>query len=508
MINRIKKAAGAESLGQLINIVSLLLLTPLFVKSWDSQYYGEWLVVSAFVSTFTLLEMGLQTFVINELTKYYTTQKYNEYNLMLSNTLKLFLFIGVFGLLVFIIFLSTISLKDILNIVSLSDNYFFILFILLAMQIFFNFTYGLIVSLYKTFMQYYITFYLDNFRRIIFLLSAIVILTNGGGMIEIAIAQLVTFILVFIYAIYDIHRKHPELRFLSNESSLLKGLAYFKESSYFLLIRLSTALSVQGSVLLVSFFLTPIIVVQFTIFRTLANIIRQVIGIVDKLFWTEITVVYAKKDTQMLENIFEILNRLTWFISGSFLLILYFYGKEYIQIWMGESYEFDITIFFIILIQLFFQVLWLPSSIFLAATNNHKQLSLVYFITAFMAIVLAIVLESLNIDYLNKYGIFIGFVSAEIILPMWYIPRLTAKLLNIDVYRNFLIPLLRIVLFYMFMFFLLKNTLFFHENIFYTIFNSIIHVVIIIVFGILSLLSKQEKRRLYNEVFNYTKSDS
>src|SRR5439155_18084622 len=67
MLRRITKVASALAAGNVAYILSQLLLPPAFIAAYGINGYGEWLALTAAASWTQMLDCGLQTFIINEL---------------------------------------------------------------------------------------------------------------------------------------------------------------------------------------------------------------------------------------------------------------------------------------------------------------------------------------------------------------------------------------------------------------------------------------------------------
>ena len=68
IVSRALKSIGADALGQFLNVLTKLLLVPIFLKFWGSELYGEWLILFAWCSWFTIADLGGQLFFANKLT--------------------------------------------------------------------------------------------------------------------------------------------------------------------------------------------------------------------------------------------------------------------------------------------------------------------------------------------------------------------------------------------------------------------------------------------------------
>src|SRR5215211_9147349 len=89
--HRFLKGLGANSVGQIINLATRVLLPPLFLGAWGADVYGEWLVLSSFVAYLSLTDIGGQTYIINRLTQAYAQQDFSLFRRVLHTGLAIFL---------------------------------------------------------------------------------------------------------------------------------------------------------------------------------------------------------------------------------------------------------------------------------------------------------------------------------------------------------------------------------------------------------------------------------
>src|SRR5437870_22675 len=73
-----------------------LLLTPYILTRLNVQEFGTWIVLSIFITSFNLLDLGLGSSFVKHIAEYYTHQDFNRINRVLFSG---FVFYGLFGVL-------------------------------------------------------------------------------------------------------------------------------------------------------------------------------------------------------------------------------------------------------------------------------------------------------------------------------------------------------------------------------------------------------------------------
>lgn len=103
LIIRIKRNFTANSIGFLINMFLTLILVPVFLNNWGSEFYGEWLLLTSIVSYLSLSDLGFNTVTSNQFGIAYSSGDIKMCQNLIYNNL---IVIGV--LTIFIFFLARI----------------------------------------------------------------------------------------------------------------------------------------------------------------------------------------------------------------------------------------------------------------------------------------------------------------------------------------------------------------------------------------------------------------
>src|SRR5215203_3943853 len=147
--HRFLKGLGASSIGQVINLATKVLLPPLFLRAWGADVYGEWLVLSSFVTYLSLTDMGGQYYIVNRLTQAYAQQDLSLFRRVLHTGLAIFLLMPT---AVFLLFTSAILIvppQSILPIQKTDHQIVFWVLAILAFQFVFSLPEGVLLGIYR-----------------------------------------------------------------------------------------------------------------------------------------------------------------------------------------------------------------------------------------------------------------------------------------------------------------------------------------------------------------------
>src|SRR3954447_22604054 len=88
---RIAKTGTTLMSGQGVNLITQLVLPPIFLRKYGVSIYGEWLTLSATVIYLSTLNFGLQTFANNQVAIHYNRGEVEQAHVVQSTTLLLLL---------------------------------------------------------------------------------------------------------------------------------------------------------------------------------------------------------------------------------------------------------------------------------------------------------------------------------------------------------------------------------------------------------------------------------
>jgi O-antigen/teichoic acid export membrane protein len=421
MLKRLFKGIGANFLGQIINIASRILLVPLFLLAWGADIYGEWLLLSSMVAYLALTDMGGAVYIGNRMTQAFAHRDTQLFRKILHTGLLLFI---VIPLVVFSIFIAVIFFfnpASFLNISLTSHRTIILVLTLLAFQFVLSLPQGILLRVYFASEMLPRGVMLANLMQLLSLIFVAGGLWLGGGMIAIALLQIIPYMLIAALALYDLNRKFPQFKILSlQEADVTFGMSFIKPSLHFFLIQLNQAFSVQGMVIIVGMVLGPIQVVLFSTMRTIINLIRSLFEQISHAAWPEMTRLDAQDDIDKFLILFRLILRSTLIASIFFIILFHFYGGFIYHAWLRKTVPFQQPVMDLFLIYMGQFIFWLTCSHPLQATNRHQTLSRMLVVSSLITIALAY----WGGQRLGLPGIVLGMIIGDLVLPLWFVPYL------------------------------------------------------------------------------------
>src|SRR5690349_17466893 len=82
---RVTLGALANLLSQVLNTGGQLLVVPVLLAGWGRQLYGEWLALSAAAASLAVLDLGMQSYVVNRLNQCHALDAREDYARILQS---------------------------------------------------------------------------------------------------------------------------------------------------------------------------------------------------------------------------------------------------------------------------------------------------------------------------------------------------------------------------------------------------------------------------------------
>lgn len=416
MRERIIRTFGADALGQLLNIGIRLLLVPLFLSTWGAESYGEWLILTALAAWFSLGDFGAQLYFINRLTEDWVSGRKEVFQRVYSTGLFLFLVFSSLLLGLAVLLLSAIPDTIWLYFNTIDNDLAFKILLLMALRFSVSLPVGLLLGLYRAIGLQATSVMYANFILIIQFLFTILALLNNGGMLLLACLEVLPLVILIPILVCDLRKRMPSefrlIGFSKVDRSII--ITAISPSFNFLALQLSTALTIQGSILVFAKTLGPIEVATFSSMRIVANVMSRFIGLISNASWPEITRLASLNDNQRLSKLFRIVLIIILFFGLGYLVLIVNFGETIFRWWLSGNLPYDSAAMFLLGVQVVLSLILTWGGNLLMATNRHEGYSRWYILFNSISL-LSAYLGSL------KYGMLGGIIS---LFAVQYFPML------------------------------------------------------------------------------------
>lgn len=410
-------ATLANWTGTLANFVLAFLATPIIVYSFGDVRYGIWSLVMSFTAYYGLLDFGISTSLIKYYSEYIAKNDEQSATKIINAAFFLYLLISL--LLVIAVSALNIFVGTIFNIPPelLTETKFLVCItgIVFGIELIGNTFRAVITSLRK--------FVLRNFLNIVFslvrIISLVTILKLGYGLVTagwvilgICIIRNTTYALIAF-------KLSPFLKISYTFIDPLTIRASASFTFYNFLGKVSNRILERSDLILVAMFFDMQITACYSIAEALVRYSQMIPKGVRGIILPFSSKLNAQNDKEELKKMALILPKYTISFFLGIWLGMFFFGREFIELWMGPGYELSHSIAIILLLS---KTIFMSQNILvhiLAGMGFNRYFG----ILAVIELAIKICLSILLIEQFGIYGIALGSLFTFAITSLILVPN-------------------------------------------------------------------------------------
>lgn len=293
-----------------VNLITKLLLPPIFLLRYGTTLYGEWIALSGAVAYLGTLNFGIQTYVTQDLTVRYQQNDLVRYHVRQSTSLRVLLgILGTAAIVCLVVF--ALPVQNWLRL-TLSQRVTDLTLYLLALQVLLGVLFGYFTGMFMVLSRAHIGVLWVNGLRL-----TLVVVVSTGAWVRLSFPALASlqagvYLLGIALVLLHIYRAAPEIfpRISLWDRSAVGSI--LRPSSYFGLISTSTFLSYEVPVLILQRETGPFVVVAFTVMRTIFSMCRQILNAPTQAMGAEITRLFGRGEWRELTAVYNYSERLVF----------------------------------------------------------------------------------------------------------------------------------------------------------------------------------------------------
>ena len=388
ILTRILKILAALLTSNVVNLITKLLLPPIFLFRYSTTLYGEWIALSGAVAYLSTLNFGIQTYVTQDLTVRYQRHELGRYHLQQSTSLRVLLgILGSAAAVCLVVF--ALPVEHWLRL-TLSHRDTSLTLYLLALQVLLGVLFGYFSGMYMVLSRAHTGVLWVNGLRL-----TMVVVTSAGAWMRfsfpmLAGMQAAVYLLGILMVLAHLRWVAPEIFPQIGLWDRSAVRAILGPSSYFGLISMSTFLSYEVPVLILQREAGPFVVVAFTVMRTIFSMCRQILNAPTQAMGPEITRLFGREEWPELTAVYTYSERLIFALIPVVNLGVLVISPVLLMLWLHKPNLFAV----------FPYVLMAAISMTLSAkehkfqfqfsTNTHEKLARIMFFSyismAFLAV--------------------------------------------------------------------------------------------------------------------------
>ncbi|MCY0966939.1 lipopolysaccharide biosynthesis protein [Parathalassolituus penaei] len=368
----LRSGIGANSYGQVVNIVIQLVSVPVFLFFWSAEEYGKWLLLVAIPSYLSMSDFGIANVVSNQMNMLSARGEWAAVNELFGGTLTLF----------FIILSAAFVLGG--GIFYFDDASYVVVYVL-CLNVILILSGNLIQAVFRCYDRYSSGVYWDVNSRLIEWVSSIVAVSVSKDFVVVALSMLFARVVWLVYAIVYLTKINGDIHFRFGRIGCISHL--IKDSIRFSLIPLSNGINIQGFSILVGSLLGPVYLVVFNSYRTISRMAIQMVSIVSHSAWPKFSRMYGAGGAGI-RDLYESLTAYIWVGVIALAICVFVFYYFFISYWTNGEVVFDPGLSAVFFIYSILGGGWHLSRILLISTNNHGKLALFMLLANAIALVI------------------------------------------------------------------------------------------------------------------------
>ncbi len=415
------KILQAKLINSVIKSILPIFLVPFYLNIWGSDSYAEWIYYYNLCAIFTLLDLGFNQFSITHLHLNRTKNSEDFQRLVGSCNASYFIYFFLYiCLVIFFYFFGVKFIKD----------FNFTLFFFLGSWYFFSLLNAYFVQMFRVFNEDHIgTYFAILYNIVLYGVTIVFLYFFSFDLIKVALLQLIIVNISSITTFYFLKKKHNKINYLF--FNLKETKIYLIKSSYYLLYKFSTYLSVNMPIILISIF-NQANILSFTLNRTLANIQGQFINLAHNSLVQNIT--NNSLNANLTKSFFIFSMNIMFAVSIMMSILTYLFYEFLLRTWLDYSQNFNIELIInyelikLILIYTVVYNLWKSATIFVTSVNKHETLAWIY--TIYSTILAFTVF--MTILFGNIYIMLKSMILLEVILLFYILKMVIQRILGVN----------------------------------------------------------------------------
>ncbi len=430
-MSQLKKGALLNYMSIVFTNVIGLLLTPLIIRKLGADEYGIYITIGALIGTISILDFGLNNTIIRFVAKYRAENDRKGEENFLATSFLIYIVLSILVVIAGVSFYNSIEtyfVKMNLEEIRIAKTIFAILIFNLAIKL----PGGSFLGICSGYEEFIFPKTIDIIKNISRSLVVVAILYYGGGAISIVIIDTVFNVVLIIITAYFVFSK-LKVRFKLYTFTLDFILTIFKYSVWVFMFSIVGVFQWKAGHWILGKISRPDALAVYGVGIVLGTYYGAFSFAISSVFLpraTQMTVGKASGEelTDMMIKIGRISLIMLLYILGGFILI----GKQFVFLWVGESYYDSWIIALIIMLGYTIPLVQFFGTSILEARNKLAFKAIIYFICLVLGTGVGFALAQTYGGIGMISGSVLGMVVAQIFLNFYYV-----KVIKLNILRFF-----------------------------------------------------------------------
>ncbi len=412
VLKRIVSGIGANSFGQVVNLLIQLVSAPVLIASWGFGAYSEWVVLSAIPTYLALSDLGVTTAASSKVVIWHERGRLRVARAVYSTSFAFLLLAGFSVLLLAVGSLAFFDLFSLLNLKSIrSGDGVLILSALTGYSLLCLLT-NMISIRYRAFKVLPLSSFIMNVIRMLEWSAALLCAYLTQSLVATSLMLLAVRLVGLVSKNLIANRLGITLRFNPSMIGKRAFVTLIKPSIASLAFPIGLALNVQGLIILLSVLLSPAHAAIFGLYRTISRVLVQFSTVVNQSLWPEISYAFSIGDNQLVRKMIRYALKFSLPIACVMGALVVVYGGTIFDVWSGRKDDYSSSIMLVLIIGALTHVAWQVYWVALMATASYASFAVVFML---VSIASSLAVFCLAQDY-GLLGVCYVLVATEVVL--------------------------------------------------------------------------------------------
>jgi len=489
---RLYKGIIVNYLHLLTALLSTIILTPVIIQFTGKLDYGVWVIFSSIFLYFVMFDLGLNIAVAKYTSEYNATNKSDKLNQLISSTLVLFCFLGIFALAICILISSFIVAS--LQIPESSVNYSIITFIIMSINVVLSIIGGIFGNIIYGFQRVdiwkgmAITQVVSNF------FFSIIFLNLDFGIVGLALAATISLIFLVSGYLLFLRKANYKIKIdykLFNFSILKEVMPYSLRS---FMLGITNRLINYTDYIVIGFIIGSSSVMIYEVTFKMVWMSTYLFSVISTSCLPKFSSLYAVGSLKPLKELYLSISKISIMIMFATSISLILIGENLINLWIGPDEFVGINFLYLFVFTCFFHATGTTALLLLQAIGQNRECLYFEVVGAVLNLVISIILTY----QFGLIGVIIGTILSGLLTYYWAAPYLACKYINLPIslyIKNSIIPPLIIFLIVFLTTLLLHDILIFENDITIILFTLIFVYTSYFLLGYM-ILNDSEKKKI------------
>ena len=412
-----------------VSLAVAFLVSPIVVHSLGNEMYGIWTLIVSVTGYFTVLDFGVNTAIVRYISSSHALNDDAQAQKVYSTSLAIFAIVAL-GLLIFSLVFG-FFFQSIFNLQHIPHLYLYAIFLFSAMDLSLGLLFSVFVGSLCGLQEFKFINGLSVLTTIVKNVLLVWLLRNGYGLLTLAFLQLGTSLIRATFQYARIKSKYNFLNFSRKCVNRDTVNLIYSYSVYSFIIAIALKLLFYTDSLVIG---SMIGVSQVTFYAIPSTLLDYL----EKFVWAMIAVlvpVISANDATGTEigsgnvNLYIVGTRYSLLVSMPVVISLYFYGADFIRLWMGaEIGDRSQWVLRLLLIGFGVAMTQLIANGILKGISKHKVLAVILAVEALANFGMSVALaRPFGIEGV-AFGTMVPLLVASVVIILF-----TCRLLELDV---------------------------------------------------------------------------